>query len=285
MNVCVCICFILIKHTASTTDDVSSASYNRYLKGMGVQLDAITARLDELPTTIAASIANAQLFSSSSSSSSNPRRVQLLPQLDYNNFRDTKHWYNSKYLKMKKKGKGKQEDDEDDAHLDDLDTGTFAKASGSEEGSITSCYMEDAQGNPIPEPDRDAARAKARAFWLQLLRDGRAPQKHGVAPSDVKDKYILLMEESFPWLRYCENHWKTEQIWRNHYSQWYGNVQRKAKAEAEKAVAEGIVIDVIADSNDVQDVQGRPSKRPRPDDDPSSHSAPATITTKRARVR
>ena len=289
MNVCTYICFILIQHTASTTDDVSSTSYNKFLKGIGVQLDAITARLDELPATIAASIANAQLVSPSSSPS-NPRRVQLLPQLDFNDFRDTKHWTNARFLKMKKKGKGKQEDEEDDTHLDDLDTGTLAKASGSEEGSITSCYMEDAQGNPIPESEWNATRAKAKAFWNELLRDGRAPQKHGEAPSNIKDKYIFLMEDSFPWLRYCKNHWKSEQIWRSHYSPWYGNAQRKAKAAAEKAAAEkaaaeGKFIDVGAGSNNVQDVQGGASKRPRPDDDPSSHSAPATITTKRARVR
>ena len=68
-----------------------------------------------------------------------------------------------------KKGKGKQEDDEDDTHFDNPDSGISKKASGLEDGSITSCYMEDGQGNPISEPNQDAAHAKARAFWVQLL--------------------------------------------------------------------------------------------------------------------
>ena len=103
---------------------------------------------------------------------------------------------------------------------------------------------------------RNTTCAKVKAFWVKLLRDGRAPQKHSKAPSDIKDEYIFLMEDSFPWFHYCKNHWKSKQIWHSHYPPWYGNVQRKAKVAAEKEAAEktateGKFIDVGAGSNNI----------------------------------
>ena len=61
-----------------------------------------------------------------------------------------------------------------------------------------------------------------------------------------------------------------DQIWRNHYSDWYRtkkNAEAKEKAAREKAATEGEVIDVDTDSpGSSQEVQEGSSKRPRVDD-------------------
>ena len=168
--------------------------------------------------------------------------------------------------------------------------------------------MEDKNGAPIPESQKSAARAKAKGYWLKLFNNGIAPSSHGKADIDIKDSYIALMEDAFPWLHYCKNHWKCEQIWRNHYSYWYGNTlkleRKKAvareKAAMEKAAAEGKIIDVDASDSNSQESQERSSKRPRVDEEmsetkhrrvdeveltPPPRPAPTKVTAKRARVR
>lgn len=269
---------------------------------LSVQVYTIAAGLSELPANIAASLANklpAASTTSGSISSKTKSMVELLPQLDRLNFPKTKHWTPELYLHLKAAGVKDEEDD--DIDLDDLAPGSSANGGGSKiKTSITSCYMEDENGEQQSKTSKDAARATARAFWVKLLNDKKAPKCFGEFDVDLKHEYILLMETIHPWLRLCENHWKTERIGHNHYSQWYsGAVKKQAKEAAAKAAAEGKVIDVDADNNRSHDGQETNSKRPQPDDEtinepkrrrldkaePVPSSEPITITTRRARVR
>ena len=319
-------------------NDVYSTSYNLFLKGMGEQITTLITGVENLPTKII------KALPTSSSSPSKPK-IELLPQLDRCQFPKIKYWPKREYRKRKKgKAKATSEDDEDDdpslgdpslgdpslgdPSLDDpsLDDPSLDDPEAeSAKSSVTSCYMEDENGDPIPESERDAARAKAKAFWIKLFKNKIAPVKFGAADLDIKEEYYLLMESSFPWLRYCENRWKAEQLWRNHYPPWYhGELKREQEAKdkaakkaaqraaretaqkatkeaVEKAAAEGNLIEVDLDSGDVQDDQGKSPKRPRPDDEESgqpkrrrvkvinpasfSRPAPTAITTKRQRVR
>jgi hypothetical protein len=145
------------------------------------------------------------------------------------------------YLGKRKNGKAKLEEDEDTMDSDDTKV------------SITSCYMVDENGEQLPETDKDAAHCKARGFWNQLFREERAPPKLSGACLDVVDEYILVMEKAYPWLRLCANHWKSLQIWRNHYTGWYRAAKCRAEEAAKKAAAEGMVIDVDATESDSQD--------------------------------
>ena len=268
-------CFMLIK---------SSTTYNELLNRMGRQLTFIAAGVENLPTNVVKVLPASHL---SGSSTSKPR-IELLPQLDRGKYRNLRYWQRAVYLRQKKskgknKGKGKARDDEDDADatdLDDAESETSGQDSGSKaDDSATSCYMEDENGNQVPESDRDTARAKAKAFWVKLFKSGMAPASFSRLDIDAKDEYILLMETAFPWLRYCENHWKCEQIWLNHYPPWYRGEVRRAKkaaeekaakeaaknatkAAVEKAAAEGKIIEVDADNGNVQDDQERLPKRP-----------------------
>ena len=208
-------------------------------------------------------------------------------------------WSFETWQDLKKKGKVEDEDD-------DLNPGMSTKVPKPNDGvSTTSCYMEDKNGEQQPEYIKDAARATARGFWIKLLNEGKAPTHFGILDLYLKNEYISMMEREYPWLRYCTNHWKAEQLWRNHYPPWYGpamkkEAKRKAKEAAEKAAAEGRVINVDSDNDSDQGGQGEPSKRPRSDDEtinepkrhrvedvkstPLAPPARTTVTTKRVRV-
>ena len=96
----------------------------------------------------------------------------------------------------------------------------------------------------------------------------------------MRDKFVLLMEKNHPWLRYCENHWKADRIWANHYPNWYKTaIEGKLRANA----VPGEVIDVDSVDIDIQGPQKTtlkrhvvhtktddPQKRPRVEEDESA---------------
>ena len=195
----------------------------------------MAAELKRLSAVVTESLENA------GSANSRPRRI-LLPQLDREkDGPGTIYWTVDAYKPIRRPGgKAKLENDEADLELDDQ-PGSSKKRSRSSNGgtSATSCYMEDKDGKPIPEVQRDAARQKARSFWEQLLKKNMAPSISSHAGLDIMEEFIWIMENEYPWLRLCENHWKSVQLWRNHYSPWYGNavarLEKEAKAAARKA--------------------------------------------------
>ena len=295
-------------------NDVCSASYNTFLKGVGEHLTTIVVGVKNLPANVV------KALPASSTSGSYQSKIELLPQLDRNTLMKVVYWIKKVYLR-RKKGKAKagtEDEDDEDADLDDPKSELSGEGAELQvKGSVTSCYMEDENGDTIPESERDAARATAKAFWVKLSKKNAAPTHFGALDIDLKHEHFLLMETSFPWLHYCENRWKAEQLWRNHYPPWIrGEQKREKEAEqraareaaqkatkeaVEKAAAEGNLIEVDLDSSDVQDDQGKSPKRSRPDDEESgqpkrrrvmvinpalsSRPGPIQVTTTRRRVR
>ena len=282
------------------------------------QLGVITAKIDDLPSTLAkylsnvgttpttlpaapAAPANPHLFSSGPT-------IEPPPQLNRKDFPHVKHW-TPRYFTSLRKGV-KEEENEGSLDTHGATSAGSSKRSGKKE-STSSCFMEDENGEPIPEHTRSAARSKAKGFWIEIFAKGIAPATYGKAGIDMRNQYISLMENTFPWLRYCENHWKADQIWRNGYPDWYSRAlieqekekekAAKEKAAKEKVAMEGEVIDVDADVGDSQDNKEGSSKRPRVDDEtnsepkrrrveedqatPPSRPVPTKITPKRLRVR
>jgi hypothetical protein len=152
----------------------------------------------------------------------------------------------------------------------------------------------------------------ARSFWQYLLVKQRAPKTSRKVDIKIKLQFQRLMEMNLECLHYCDNHWKVDQLWIGYYPSWLKTALQKQAEEAKKAAeaaakaAEAGVIDVDADSSngnedddDIVEVtsadkgnkQAPPdggetnkSKRPRVDKSNKSTPAPATVTTKRARV-
>ena len=204
-----------------------------------------------------------------------------LTQLDRGEFPNVKLWLQGGYRSRCKSGKN--------GDVDDL----VEKP----EGSILSMYMEDENGNEIPEEVRKATRETAKGFFNLIMEKGRAPGAWDEAAIDVKNEYIHIMESSHPFLRLCEGHWKAKKVATNSYSQWHSIAAPRWRAILAKRRADAQVIDV--DTDDEVVVVGS-SKRPRDEDDdagplkrprsketqppPRSHAKPTTVTTRRQRV-
>lgn len=184
------------------------------------------------------------------------------PQLLRDDFKLVKFWTESGYNKARRVGRKGLPDNSGEDDLPEDDTGGRSK----NRKSILSTYLEDKDGTPIPEGKRDAVRATARAFFEFILGNSRAPATWGIAAIDVRDELHYILETEFPFLRYCEGHWKAQRIATNSYSQWYGKaMERVAAAEAKKAkeLADAKVIDVDTDNEN----NSKTLKRPRDDED------------------
>ena len=217
---------------------------------------------------------------------SNPIRQYIrrpLPQLDRKDYKDVSMWTADEYSRRKGGRRG----------------GEDALEEGSGPAALSS-YMEDENGNDLPQKEKDSCRARARKFWNELLGSGRAPTCWGDLPQDAEDEFVHILETEFPWIRLCDDHWKAKRIGTNHYSQWYGKaLQRKLKKEAERLAAQkaameaaGLDVDHMGGkwalkrpSNETDDDVPGPSKRVRDELESRSPSPPRPKLTWRSRKR
>ena len=176
----------------------------------------------------------------------------LLPQLDHAMYGSVMHWDEGKYQDIRKGGKGSGEDD----------------LKKELKGSVLSCYMEDENGNKVPENTRKAIRKRAKGLFNQLLQGGVAPATWGGVPLDVQHQLIFQLESEFPFLRLCANHWKSMMVATNSYSQWYRLACSRRVAAGAKGKAKDVDL-VDADGQEsfkqpqVEENDTRPSKRTR----------------------
>ena len=207
-----------------------------------------------------------------------------LPQLAREDFPNVKYWDTDGYASRRKHGKG-------DSHEE-------VQAKG--KASVLSSFMEDENGDPIPESTKSAARKEAKGFFQLLLNMGRAPVKWGSASIDINNKLIYRLESGFPFIRLCDNHWKAAQIATNSYSQWYPtavkNMATTLANQPTKKPADSQVIDVDAENTNHNEPQKRPRdednetrrpKRPRVEETepaPPPPACPPIVTTQRQRV-
>ena len=118
------------------------------------------------------------------------------------------------------------------------------------------------------------------------MRNGLAPPNWGEAAPDASNEMIYRLETGFPWLRFCENHWKAKRVATNSYLQWYPVALARYNEERAKA-QQGISDDDELPRQKrplkrrvVEDDGARPSKRPHLEEGPSS----AELSTNRQRV-
>ena len=222
-----------------------------------------------------------------------------LPQLKQENYPKVRYWYADRYTSRRK---NRKDDDDDD------DEEEKPKLKG--DTSVLSSFMEDENGNPIPNGLRSATRKAAKGFFQLLLEVGRAPSKWGSASIDIVNELIYRLEDGFPFLRLCDGHWKAAQIATNSYSQWYPIAVKNRAATLAKQVtkkpAESQVIDIDADDIDADNIDAdninsnEPQKRPRDEDNETRRpkrprvegtepapppACPPIVTTQRQRVR
>ena len=245
---------------------MSRAAFDKISGDLSQKIDTLTSDLKNLPDTVVTSHKN--LFMSSSGSPLAAEdipidtllaRAKPLPPLDRNDFKNLIHWESTEYRRLQK-GTPKTEDADEDK-LPAPDVGSSSSGSDAKPKSpILSCFLEDKDGNPISETEKSAMFAVAGAFWLSLLQNKRAPETYRLANLEIRSQWEALMESNFECLRYCANHWKVGQLWKNNYSSWMNNAKKKiarqeaeakAKAEAEaRAKAKGVAGDTVIDVDD-----------------------------------
>lgn len=248
---------LLILYYVYATYDESRAAFDRISSELSQKVDAVTFEIKNI------SIASHGNVPASLSNSSTDTDVslfallgnsKLLPRLDSADFQAVVHWRPGAYRKLRRQAKKAKDATGSNPASSSPDTDP--------KDPILSRFLEDKDGNVLPESDKKAILATAASFWQYLLDQNRAPKSFRKANVEVKLKWQMLMESSFECLRYCDNHWKVDQIWINNYPSWLKSALRKIKEEEkrkeeERLRAEGgapaAVIDVDGSDNDDND--------------------------------
>jgi hypothetical protein len=85
---------------------------------------------------------------------------------------------------------------------------------------IICLFMEDEHGNVIPASTRRQVTRDLKAFWQGKYEKNERLDNLTHLGWDIRQEFRAVMETSYPWLRLCEGHWKADQLWSNHFSQW-----------------------------------------------------------------
>jgi len=113
-------------------------------------------------------------------------------------------------------------------------TGGRGKTRCANDENVNSTYLEQSDGTPLSGKKVGAIRAYARSIWVDLYTRGMAPKKWSNASRRVHDEYVLEMENRWPILRYCQDHWKAHLITTKNYSQWYIPYDKRTREDNEK---------------------------------------------------
>lgn len=320
---------LIVWHCMYTIYDVSRAAFDKLSGDLSQKVDTATSEIKNLSEVVAVSLENSP---GSSSTPSNRALVTLLatlkmpPPLDQKDFKKVEHWFSDKY-KALRKGAPKTEDatEDDLLELEEDDTDTKLKTSKKKKKDPTlPCFLEDKDGKLTSAATRSAISAMMRSFWEHLQEQGKAPKTSRKVTIDTKLQFQMLMESNFECLRYCDSHWKTDQLWIAYYPSWLKGVRRKLaeqkrKEEEEAAKRNAAIIDVDNEDNentddankDIEDGKDANNKNTEDTEDTGKKNnnkrgaldggetskpkrarvaepnepAPARITTTRARVR
>lgn len=136
-------------------------------------------------------------------------------------------------------------------------------------GVPTLCqFWEDELGEIIPSARRGAVTRAAQAFWQQKHNAGVRLDTLTNIGLDLLTDFRNTMENEFPWLRLCDDHWKADQLWINHFSNWTPAVANSSTpAQAPQNVA-GVAS--LKREHPTEQVKPGPSKRPKTADKENS---------------
>ena len=83
-------------------------------------------------------------------------------------------------------------------------------------------FMEDEFGRPISEEVKEELRSDAMMYWNGVLEKGKGASLKNYMDLGLEQKedFRSTMENKYPWLRLCDGHWKTKQVWINYFSRW-----------------------------------------------------------------
>jgi hypothetical protein len=156
--------------------------------------DALIDKIDETKEEIKAMIEQIQTSIADANASQSPALAEDLHQKNF----DTCFWNAASWRGLRSNG------------AKDLDLNA----------PILSLFMEDQAGNPISEEVRADVYDTIQSYWIDVRDDGEQVRLWKETGLRRKEDFLAKMERKFPWLKLCEGHWKTKQLWINYFGKW-----------------------------------------------------------------
>lgn len=277
---------LLILHDVYAMYNLFRTAFDTISADLREKLDALTSEVKNLPSTVVphgnapdpfsgpSSIGHASLLALLA-------KAKPLPRLEPGDFKGLQHWFPKNYRALRKKAK--TEDGANEDVFDDLGTVLDAeqKPEPKKKAVTLCCFLEDKNGNPIPETDKTAILATAASFWSYLVGKGKAPRSYRHCDVETRSLWRVLMESNFECVRYCDNYWKLDQIWINYYPSWIKTVCKQEQKAKEAAADDVIDIEDNDDNNsngtgdtgeDAEITKNNTNKRGPPDGGETSKS-------------
>ena len=101
--------------------------------------------------------------------------------------------------------------------------GTQGKTRAAQGENVSLKFIKNEDEKVIDGFRATAMRRFARELWAGLNSVGKAPKTWGKVDAAVAAQYRNEMEQKFPELRLCDNHWKADLIATLNYPSWYNN--------------------------------------------------------------
>ncbi|OJT12487.1 hypothetical protein TRAPUB_10964 [Trametes pubescens] len=104
----------------------------------------------------------------------------------------------------------------------------------------TLAWITEADGTAVDGHEATELRGRARAYFVYLYNDGRAPDTwHHGADARIKAELEDYLRAHVVVFQYCDKNWKAQKLATDTYAQWYSKftkrMARKAEKEAERA--------------------------------------------------
>jgi len=91
------------------------------------------------------------------------------------------------------------------------------------QGNVKSTdYIEHGDGTPADLTERKAITERLRDFLTEISEglQGVTIPPFRKLPLSIKDKYFADIEQQFPYLGMCANHWKAKVVWQENFGNW-----------------------------------------------------------------
>jgi hypothetical protein len=177
-------------HYVNTTETIRRTAYNKLVGELREKVDGTRSDVQRIVDKI-----------SSRSESTPEADITSIPSSPrWEDFLDVAYWRLETWLAVQHPKRG----------------GTPDKG----EDPVNCLFWEDASGNILPPTKRKAVTQDMRMYWQKLHNDGVILDNFTNIGMDICENFRTFMEGKHPWLRLCDNHWKADRLWINHFSGW-----------------------------------------------------------------
>lgn len=101
---------------------------------------------------------------------------------------------------------------------EEKEKGSFKPGNRKQGEGVNSSFMEDEYGNRVELRLQKQILKEASRTWISMKGFGVEVTVHRYMPSPALDYFRSRMESKFEILRFCADHWKSDQVWRENYS-------------------------------------------------------------------